>query len=316
MSSVAGGTKLEVGTPIPVPMLRPPASPRRRVRPLLVVKYVVLSAVAILFVAPFVYMLTASFLPLSRMFSYPPTWIPLHPTIANYTGFFTSDHPIGRWIVNSTIVTGSITTAQLFFCSLVAYTFAKRTFPGRDSLFFLGLATLMLPFQVTMIPNYLILKAVPLFGGNNIAGIGGHGWLDSYLGLIIPNMLNPFGIFLLRQYMISIPDELIDAARVDGAGHLRIYWKVILPMSRPALAALAIFTFQFWWQAFFWPLIIINSPQLYTLPLGLALFQQQFRSVWNLIMAGSVLGALPLIVVFFIFQKQFVRGISLSGSKG
>jgi ABC-type glycerol-3-phosphate transport system permease component len=116
--------------------------------------------------------------------------------------------------------------------------------------------------------------------------------------------------------MVSIPDEFIDAARVDGAGHFRIYWKIILPMSKPALAAVAIFTFQFQWQAFFGPLIIINSKQLYTLPLGLALFQQQFRSVWNLIMAGSVVGALPLVVVFFIFQKQFVQGISLAGSKG
>src|SRR5206468_2946984 len=115
---------------------------------------------------------------------------------------------------------------------------------------------------------------------------------------------------------VSIPDELIDAARVDGANHLRIYWRIVMPMSRPAVAAVAIFTFQFWWQAFFGPLIFINSPQLYTLPLGLALFQQQFRSVWNLIMAGSVIGALPLIIVFFLFQKQFVQGISLAGTKG
>jgi multiple sugar transport system permease protein len=169
---------------------------------------------------------------------------------------------------------------------------------------------------VTLIPTYLILKGVPLFGGNDIMGLGGHGWLDSYWGLIAPNIGNPFAVFLLRQYMVSIPDEFIDAARVDGAGHFRIYWKIVLPMSKPALAAVAIFTFQFQWQAFFGPLIIINSKQLYTLPLGLALFQQQFRSVWNLIMAGSVVGALPLIIVFFIFQKQFVQGISLAGSKG
>jgi multiple sugar transport system permease protein len=160
------------------------------------------------------------------------------------------------------------------------------------------------------------LKGIPLFGGNDLAGVGGHGWLDSYWGLIVPNIGNPFAIFLLRQYMVAIPDEFVDAARVDGAGHFRIYWKVILPMSKPALAAVAIFTFQYQWQAFFGPLIIINTSRLYTLPLGLALFQQQFRSVWNLIMAGSVIGALPLIVVFLIFQRQFVQGISLAGSKG
>jgi multiple sugar transport system permease protein len=315
MSTVAGGTDLEIGKPVPVPTLRPP-TPRRRLRPAGILKYVFLTALAIVFVAPFVYMVSSSLLPLGEMFSYPPRWIPSHPTIGNYVGFFTSDHPIGRWIFNSAFVTTSIVSLQLFFCSLVAYTFAKRKFPGRDLLFFLGLATLMVPWQVTMIPNYLILKGIPLFGGNNIMGVGGHGWLDSYWGLIVPNAMNPLVIFLLRQYMISIPNELLDAARVDGAGHFRIYWKVVLPLSKPALAAVAIFQIQFWWQNFFWPLIIINSSQLYTLPLGLALFQQRFRSVWNLIMAGSVVGALPLIIVFFVFQKQFVRGISLSGTKG
>jgi multiple sugar transport system permease protein len=315
VTTVAGGTQLEVGKPAPVPTVAPPAR-RRRLAPASALKYLFLTALAILFVAPFVYMVSSSFVHLNEMFRYPPTWIPTHPTLDNYVGFFNSDHPIGRWIFNSTFVTVTIVTLQVFLGSLVAYTFAKRTFPGRDFLFFLGLATLMVPFQVTMIPNYLILKSIPLFGGNNLAGVGGHGWLDSYWGLIIPNAMNPFVIFLLRQYMISIPNELIDAARVDGSGHFRIFWRVILPLSRPALAAVSIFQIQFWWQAFFWPLIIINSAQLYTLPLGLALFQQRFRSVWNLIMAGSVLGAVPLIFVFLIFQKQFVRGISLSGSKG
>ncbi len=315
MSTVAGGTELEPNTAVPVPTLRPPA-PRRRLKPGRAVKYLVLTALAVLFVAPFVYMVTLSFQPLGDMFSYPPQWIPQHPTIANYTGFFTSDHPIGRWILNSTFVTITITVLVVFLNSLFAYTFAKRKFPGRDFLFILGLATLMLPSQVTLIPTYLILKGIPLFGSNNLAGLGGHGWLDSYWGLIVPNIGSPFSVFLLRQYMVSIPNELIDAARVDGAGHFRIYWRVVMPMSKPALAAVSIFTFQFWWQAFFGPLIIINSPQMYTLPLGLALFQQQFRSVWNLIMAGSVLGALPLIVVFLIFQRQFVQGISLAGTKG
>jgi multiple sugar transport system permease protein len=261
-------------------------------------------------------MVSSSFQPLSEIFSYPPQWIPSNPTLDNYVGFFGSGHQIGRWILNSTFTTASITIAQLFFSSLVAYTFAKRTFPGRDLLFFVMLATMMLPIQITIIPNYLILKGIPLFGGNDIMGVGGHGWLDSYWGMIVPNLVNPFGIFLLRQYMKSIPDELLDAARIDGAGHFRIYWQVVLPLSRPALAALAIFTFQFWWSAFFWPLIVLSSPNLYTLPLGLALFQEQNRTVWNLIMAGSTLGAIPLIAAFLIFQRQFVRGIALSGMKG
>jgi len=261
-------------------------------------------------------MVSSSFQPISEIFSYPPKWIPTNPTLENYTGFFGSGHQIGRWVINSTITTGAITVAQLFFSSLMAYTFAKRKFPGRDFLFFLLLATMMFPAQVTVIPNYIILKVIPLFGGNDLAGVGGHGWLDSYWGIIVPNLVSAFGIFLLRQYMKSIPDELLDAARIDGAGHFRIYWKVVLPLCRPALAALAIFTFQFWWAAFFWPLIVVSSPQLYTLPLGLALFQEQNRTVWNLIMAGSVVASLPLIVVFLLFQRQFVRGISVSGLKG
>jgi multiple sugar transport system permease protein len=289
---------------------------RRRVRPGRALRYVILSAGAVLFVAPFVYMVSSSFQPQSEIFSYPPKWIPSNPTLDNYRQFFGSGHQIGRWILNSTITTGAITVAQLFFSSLMAYTFAKRKFPGRDFLFFLLLATMMFPSQVIVIPNYIILKVIPLFGGNDLAGVGGHGWLDSYWGIIMPNLVSGFGVFLLRQYMKSIPDELLDAARIDGAGHFRIYWKVVLPLSRPALAALAIFTFQFWWAAFFWPLIVVSSPELYTLPLGLALFQEQNRTVWNLIMAGSVVAALPLIVVFLVFQRQFVRGISVSGLKG
>jgi len=289
---------------------------RRMPKPGRVLRYVALIVLAILFVAPFAYMVTASFQPIDRMFSYPPQWIPTHPTLDNYTGFFASKQPIGRWIFNSFFVATTVTTIQLFFSSLIAYTFAKRKFPGRDILFFLGLATLMLPSEVLLIPQYLIMKHIPLFGGNNLAGIGGHGWLDSYWVLIVPNISSAFSIFLLRQYMRSIPDEMIDAARIDGAGHFRIYWKVILPMSKPALAAIFIFTFQFFWQDFYGPLIYISSPQLYTLPLGLALFVVQNRTVWNLVMAGSVLGTLPMILVFFVFQKQFVQGISLSGTKG
>jgi multiple sugar transport system permease protein len=319
MSTVAGGERHELGQAVPADLA--PAPRRRepiRVRPGRVLRYVVLTVIAILFVAPFAFMVTASFLPLERMFRLPPAWLPLDdPTISNYTGFFTSDRPIGRWVFNSMFVSVTITVLQLFFSSLIAYTFAKRTFPGRDFLFFLGLATFMLPGEVTLIPNYLIMRSFPLLGGNDINGVGGHGMLDSYIGLILPNLVSVFAIFLLRQYMKSaVPDELIDAARIDGAGHFRIYWSIVMPMCRPALAALAIFTFQFWWEDFLGPLIIISSPELFTLPLGLATFVQRNRTVWNLVMAGSVLATLPMIIVFVIFQRHFVKGVSLSGLKG
>jgi multiple sugar transport system permease protein len=316
MSTVAGRAP-DVAQPVPTGFEPPLPKPRKvPLTPGRVIRYLALAAIAIIFVAPFVYMVVASFEPLSKMFRYPPTWIPQDPTLANFTGFLTSDRPIARWIGNSLYVSVTVTALQLFFNSLVAYTFAKRVFPGRDFLFFLGLSTLMLPAEVTLIPNYLIMRHLPLFGGNDIHGMGGHGWLDSYWALIAPNISGPFGIFLMRQYMKSIPDTLIDAARIDGAGHFRIYSKIILPLSMPALAALGVFTFQSMWGDFYGPLIYINSPSLFTLPLGLALFVQQNRTVWNLVIAGSVLATIPMIIVFAIFQKQFIRGISVSSSKG
>jgi multiple sugar transport system permease protein len=305
----------ELRSDVTLPPLQAPRRRRFRFRPTRALRYLILTALAILFIAPMAYMVTASLQPLDRMFAYPPQWFTLHPTISNYINFFKSGQPIARWVANSAFVSITTTVLQLFVSSMIAYTFAKRTWPGRDILFFMGLATMMLPTEVTLIPNYLILKHIPLFGGNNLAGIGGHGWLDSYWGLIAPNISSAFSIFLLRQYMRSIPDELIDAARVDGAGHFRIYWKIILPLSKPALAALAIFTFQGVWSDFYGPLIIISSPDHYTLPLGLALFQIQNRTQWDLVTAGSVLALLPIVLVFFVFQRQFVRGISLSGMK-
>nr|WP_246211297.1 carbohydrate ABC transporter permease [Phytoactinopolyspora alkaliphila] len=199
---------------------------------------------------------------------------------------------------------------------MAAYVFAKRTFPGRDTIFLLFLATLMVPPQITLIPNYLVLKHIPLFGGNDILGQGGHGWLDSYYGLILPGSVSAFGIFLLRQYMLTIPDELLDAARVDGAGEFRVFWRVVLPLSGPALAATAIFTFIYAWEDFLWPLIIISSPEHYTMPLGLALFVVKNRTAWDMLMAGSVVATIPVLVIFMIFQRHFIKGISLSGLKG
>ena len=315
-TQVRPDTSMSGGPPIDVDEPPPPVRRRRKpIRPADVFRYLALIILAIIFVAPFAYMVTSAFQPLDRMFRYPPQWIPTEPTLENFTGFLTSDRPIGRWVFNSLFVAITVTTLQLFYSSLLAYTFAKRTFPGRDFLFYMGLATMMIPAEVLLIPQYLIWRHMPFFGGNDIAGQGGHGWLDSYWPLIVPSIGSAFTIFLLRQYMKSIPDSLIDAARIDGAGHFKIYWKIILPLSRPALAALAIFTFQFVWEDLYVPLIVISSPELFTLPLGLALFVIQNRTVWHLVMAGSVLATIPMIVIFVVLQKHFVRGIALSGMK-
>jgi multiple sugar transport system permease protein len=259
-------------------------------------------------------MISASFQPLGDIFNWPPTWIPEHFTLDNYTQFLKSQG-LGRWFFNSTFLAITIGLLQIFFNSLAAYTFAKRRFPGRDFLFMVLLGTMMIPGQVFLIPNYLILQHIPLFGGNDILGQGGHGWLDSYWGLIVPYSVSVWSIFFIRQYMKTIPDELLDACRIDGASEFRIFAQIVMPLSGPALAAQAIFTFTYVWNDFFWPLIVISSPRLRTLPLGLALFVVAHRTVWHLVMAGSVVATLPVLFIFLLFQRQFVRGVALSGMK-
>lgn len=278
------------------------------------VVYALLIAGAIIFVGPFAWMFSASLQDVSDMFSWPPTWIPANPSFTNYVEFFQQER-IGRYFFNSAYVAITVTALQMFTSSLAAYTFAKRRFPGRDFLFIFTLATLMIPGQVTLIPNYVILKHIPFFGGNDAMGIGGSGWLDSYWGLIVPQAASAFGIFLLRQYMMSIPDDLLDAARIDGASEFRIYAQIVMPLARPALAALGIFTVTYQWDDFFWPLIIVTSEELRTLPLGLALFVVRNRTVWDLLMAGSVIATVPMVIIFLLFQRQFIRGIAISGMK-
>lgn len=276
--------------------------------------YAVLIAGVVIFVAPFAWMVTASLQDIGDIFRWPPQWIPRSPDLDNYALFFQQAN-VGRLFLNSAYVAIAVTLLQLFTASMAAYVFAKRQFPGRNALFLLTLGTMMIPGQVTLIPTYIILKHVPFFGGNDWLGQGGHGWLDSYWGLIIPQAASAFAIFLLRQYMTTIPNDLLDAARIDGASEFRIYAQIVMPLCRPALAALAIFTFSYQWDNFYWPLIIVASEELRTLPLGLALFVVRNRTAWDLLMAGSVVATLPVVVVFLLFQKHFVRGIAMSGLK-
>ncbi|MBA2597735.1 MAG: carbohydrate ABC transporter permease [Chloroflexia bacterium] len=276
--------------------------------------YLVLIVVGALFVAPFVWMVSGSLQNIGDIFRWPPQWIPRNPSLDNYARFFKAQR-IGQFFFNSAYVAVAVTFLQLLFASLAAYAFAKRQFPGRDALFLLTLGTMMIPGQVTLIPTYIILKHIPFFGGNDWLGQGGHGWLDSYWGLIIPQGASAFAIFLLRQYMRTIPNDLLDAARIDGASELRIWAQIVMPLCRPALAALGIFTFTYQWDNFYWPLVIVSSEELRTLPLGLALFVVRNRTAWDLLMAGSVVATLPVLIVFLIFQRHFVRGIAMSGLK-
>ena len=308
----------------------PSATPRRkkkRSRSRLAkigLSYAILVPGAILFVAPFAWLVSASFQSMGTMFSWPPDWLPDEPTLNGYKTFLGIGNDVRasasadawKWFANSAFVATSVTVLQLFFNSLAAYAFAKRKFPGRDLIFMLFLATMMVPGQVTLIPNYITLKHIPFFGGNDMFGQGGHGWLDSYYGLILPGAVSAFGVFLLRQYMLSIPDDLLDAARIDGAGEFRIFLRVVLPLCGPVLAATGIFTFTYAWEDFFWPLIIISSEDRYTAPLGLALFVVKNRTSWDVLMAGSVIATIPMVLVFILFQRRFIQGIAVSGLKG
>ena len=279
-----------------------------------VIVYILLTTGAIVFFAPWAWMVSASFQPIGEIFEWPPNWIPDTVTFQNYVRFLTAEG-FFRWVLNSGFLAVVVLLVQMFFNSLAAYSFAKRKFPGRDGLFLMMLGTLMIPGQLFLIPNYLILLRSPLFGGNNLLGTGGHGMLDSFWGIIVPYSFSVWSVFFMRQYMKTIPDDLLDAARMDGASEFTIYSKVVLPLCGPVLAAQAIFTFTFVWNDFFWPLIVISSSELRTLQLGLALFILKNKTVWDVVFAGSVISTLPVLLVFIFFQKYFIRGIALTGMK-
>jgi multiple sugar transport system permease protein len=256
---------------------------------------------SVVMLVPFAWMLSTSLKEAGDVFIYPPQWIPQPVQWENYKETVTV-MPFGRFYLNSAIQAVSVTVLQLLTASLAAFAFARLRFRGRDALFMLYLATMMIPFPVTMIPNFLIMRYL--------------NWIDTFRALILPPAFSAFSTFLLRQYFMSIPVEMDDAARVDGASSFRIWWQIILPLSGPALATLAIFTFLGQWNNFLWPLIVTNSEEMRTLPVGLATFQSQYSVQWNLLMAGSVIAVLPILVIYIAGQKWFVRGITLTGMGG
>jgi multiple sugar transport system permease protein len=255
----------------------------------------------VIMLVPFAWMLSTSLKEPGDVFLYPPQWIPDPIQWENYRETVTV-MPFGRFYLNSIIQAVAVTALQLLTASLAAFAFARLRFRGRDVLFLLYLATMMIPFPVTMIPNFIIMRYL--------------NWIDTFRALILPPAFSAFSTFLLRQYFMSIPLEMDDAARVDGASSFRIWWQIILPLSGPALATLAIFTFLGQWNSFLWPLIVTNSEEMRTLPVGLAAFQGQYSVQWHLLMAGSVIAVLPILVIYIVGQKWFVRGITLTGMGG
>lgn len=268
--------------------------------------YAALTGAGILFFAPFAWMLSVAGQDSGGVFAVPFRWIPERYHWENFSAV-TSLLPFGRYAANTALITGSVLIGTLLSSSLVAFGFARLRFRGRNALFSLCLATMMLPGQVTMIPLYLLFSSL--------------GWIDTYLPLIVPSFFgSPFAIFLLRQFFLTIPREYDEAAMLDGASRFRIYWSIILPLSRPALATVALITFVGTWNDFFGPLIYLNSPELATLTLGLNMLKAQVvgtgSTPWHILMAGAVLVLLPNIVVFFLAQKQFIRGIATGGIRG
>ena len=226
---------------------------------------------------------------------------PADPTLANYTKIL-GDGRFPLWFLNSVLVALATTASVLFFDSLVGYTLAKYKFRGRGLVFVLILSTMMVPTEMLVIPWYVMARSF--------------GWIDTYWGIMFPGLMTGFGTFLMRQFFNSVPDELLDAARVDGLSEFRIWWTIAMPLVRPALAALAIFTFLSNWSAFLWPLIVTNDRALYTLPVGLAFFSGENSTEWPLVMAGAAVATVPTLLLFLFFQRQIIRGIALTGLKG
>jgi multiple sugar transport system permease protein len=250
---------------------------------------------------PFVWMLSTSLKREGDVFAFPPQWIPNPIRWGNYAEAWTSA-PFNWYLFNTVFVSTSVTLLDLCTSALAAYAFSRLRFAGRDRLFLLYLGTLMIPGQVTIIPNFVLMKYL--------------GWIDTYLALIIPPAFSAFGTFLLRQFFMTIPYELEEAAKIDGASYPRIWATIILPLSGPALSTLAVFSFMTQWNNFLWPLIVTNSNTMRTFTVGLRFFTDEYNTKYHLLMAGSVMSILPILLVFIFFQRYFVRSIRLTGMGG
>jgi multiple sugar transport system permease protein len=267
-----------------------------------IVRYLLLTAIGVVMVGPFLLMVSTSMMDRQDIFRVPPQWIPEQIDLRNYRAIM-EVLPLGRLLLNSFTIAICATIGQLCSCTLAAYAFARMIFRGKTVLYFVLLATMMIPAQVTMIPVCLIMKSL--------------GWIDTLYALIVPAFFGgAFGTFLLRQFFSTLPTDLEDAARMDGCGKFRILWSIVLPLSRPALATLALFTFMTYWNDLLGPVIYLSSVEKATLTIGLANLQSGVMTTrYDLLMAGSVLSVLPILILLIIGQKWFVKGITMTGLK-
>jgi multiple sugar transport system permease protein len=274
------------------------ADARRRLQPVRLALYVVASLLSFMTIAPLFYMVSMSLKETNEVFS--TNLIPHAPTFANFIYVFTQVDFL-RYLWNTFFVSAVVTIVALIFHSMAGYALARLRFPGRDAIFLAMFATFLISQPVIIVPLFILARTLHL--------------LDSYAGLIVPSIFNAFGIFLLRQFYLAVPRELEEAALIDGAGYFRIWWSIILPLSRPILSALAILFFLANWNSFLWPLTIISDQDLWMVQVAIASFRQQYNGSWNYIMAASTVVALPTIVMFVIFQKRIIESIKTSGIK-
>jgi len=276
-------------------------SPRRAIIVKQVALYVALTLFGLLMLGPFILAVFGAFKNTVEVTSYPPTLLPQvwHPE--NFVDVAKLFPSFPRWFLNSVGLSATVTVLNVFFCALAGYAFARLNFPGRTVLFLAVLATLMIPLQVTLIPKFIILKQF--------------GLIDTYPGVILPNISTAAGIFLMTQFMKAIPHELEEAAVIDGASKWTVFTRVILPLSVPALTTLAIFSFQGQWNDFLWPLVVLNNPQLFTLPLGIASFSSEFVQNTNWVLVGSIFTTIPMVFLVLFFQRYIIKSVATTGGK-
>jgi multiple sugar transport system permease protein len=274
-------------------------APKARRGAKLTLFYLLLLIIAIVFLTPYLFSVFAAFKPLNQILAQSPAQPPTHPTWSNFSQLFTQ-YDFGRYLANTLIVTVILTAGQVTFSMLGAYAFARMEFPGRDGLFWMYLATLMVPNVVTLIPLYVMFAKAHL--------------LNTYWAIFLPYVLGvPQVVFLMRQYFMTIPKEVMEAARLDGCSESRILWRIVVPISRPIIITATLLAFVFGWNNFLWPLIVTNSNHLNVLTVANANFSSNFAVQWNLILAGSLVALIPMVILFSIFQRYIVRSISLTG---
>ena len=273
----------------------------------MILAYAILTLFVLLAVGPAVYLISPAFRDSVSLFTYPPEWIPREPTLENYRFLFSSTSYV-RWGINTLIFAGCTTLLTLITNSMAGYAFARLRFPGRNFLFFVILATLMVPVAAVLAPTYLTVRTI---GGWPIIG----DWIDidTYLGLILPSAVSPLGVFMMRQFIVTLPEGLYEAARLDGAGEWRIFTRIVVPLIKPALVVLGIFVFMLTWASYLWPLVAASSTEYRVLTVGIASLKGQFVTNWGVLAAAALLTIVPVTIVFLFFQKWFVQA-SMAGA--